>query len=342
MAGDLRIAFVGCGAVTERFHLPPVLARQDCQVTALIDRNPARTELLGKLIPAALRAADVSNVLDSFDAAIVAVPHYLHAPVSIELLRAGKSVLVEKPMAISSNECAAMIEAARTGGVSVTVGQMRRFCPAVALTRNLLLAGALGSINRVDVREGAVFGWPVESDFQFRKDKAGGGVLVDTGAHTLDMLIGWFGKVSPLSYRDDARGGVEADCEMELELPGGLPCSVELSRTRNLRNTAIIEGTRGRLEVAFYENKVSIHFPGAAHDVPFDCLPQNRYLPARSMWRHMFDFQIDDWLKSIRCHRPATVSGEEAIKVVQLIEELYSLREPLVYSWETYKSVGAL
>ena len=331
----IRIAIIGCGAVTERFHLPRLVRRKDCSVTALVDLNTARTEALGRFVPEAVKAKSGAEVLDRFDAAIVAVPHFLHAPVSIELLRAGKSVLIEKPMALSGAECDAMLAAARAGGASVTVGQMRRFCPAVAAARRLLEAETFGEIERVDVREGGIFGWPVESDFQFRKDKAGGGVLVDTGAHTLDMLIGWFGEPRALACRDDAAGGVEADCEVELELPGGVPCFVELSRTRNLRNSAIIEGSRGRLEVSFYTNKLTLLMAG--YDIPFDCLPQSSALPDPSPWRHMFDFQLEDWLCAMHSKRPALVNGREASKVVRLLERLYRLREPLIHPWEVFK-----
>jgi predicted dehydrogenase len=332
----IRVAIIGCGAVTERFHLPPLLRRKDCRVTALVDLNTGRTEALGRFVPKAVTAKSGAEVLDRFDAAIVAVPHFLHAPVSIELLQAGKSVLIEKPMALSSGECDAILAAARTSGASVTVGQMRRFCPAVAVARWLLDAAIFGEILQVDVRDGGIFSWPVESDFQFRKDKAGGGVLVDTGAHTFDMLIGWFGELRPLAYRDDSAGGVEADCEAELELPSGVPCFVELSRTRNLRNSAIIEGSRGRLEVSFYANKLTLLM--GDYGIPFDCLPQSSALGDPSPWRHMFDFQLDDWLCALHGNRPALVNGREGSKVVRLFERLYSLREPLIHPWEVPSS----
>ena len=124
-----RIAIIGCGAVTERFHLPPLVRRKDCSVTALVDLNTARTEALGRFVPEAVKAKSGAEVLDRFDAAIVAVPHFLHAPVSIELLRAGKSVLIEKPMALSGAECEAMLEAARAAAPPLQSGKCGAFVP---------------------------------------------------------------------------------------------------------------------------------------------------------------------------------------------------------------------
>jgi predicted dehydrogenase len=329
----VRVALIGCGAVVDLLHAPALLARADCRVTLLVDRDTGRTDALKKKFPHAQAATDAGTHLDAFDAAIVAVPHPLHLAVAAPLLKAGKHVLVEKPMAVRPEECSELLAAERAGGGRLSVGQMRRFCPAAAFARSLLTAGALGPIRKVDVRDGVVFGWPVESDFPFRREKCGGGVLMDTGPHTLDMIISWFGLPAALAFRDDARGGVEADAEAELVLPGGAPCFVELSRTRNLRNSAVIEGALGTMEVFFYENKVHIspvQVPGA----PFVCQPSPEALRNPSIWRHMFDFQLDDWLASIREGRPSAVPGEEAAKVVGLIQRLYAIRQPLVLPWE--------
>jgi predicted dehydrogenase len=331
----VRVAIIGCGAVTEQLHIPPLLARDDCRVTVLVDRDPRRLDAVGRLVPDAKRAESYAAAIDDFDAAIIALPHNLHAPVAGELLRAGKSILVEKPMALSTTDCDAMIAAA-TKPWSLTIGQMRRFCPAVAMARRLLESELIGTVQSVDVRDGVVFGWPLESDFQFRKEKAGGGVLVDTGAHALDMIIGWFGEPEAVSYADDTRGGVEADCVVELKLPGSVPCRVELSRTRNLRNSAVIRGTKGALDVAFYDNKLTMLLDASP---AFQCMPAG---PPGDIWREMFDLQLENWLDSIQTMHSPAVPGSEGRKVVALIENLYAIRTPLELHWERFDTAGVL
>jgi predicted dehydrogenase len=331
-----RIGIIGCGAVTELLHLPSLLANKACRVTALIDRDPRRIAAVSRIVPDAKCSDSYSSVMNDFDAAIVALPHNLHASVAVELLRAGKNVLVEKPMALSVAECDTMIAAAPAPW-SLTVGQMRRFSPSVVLAAQLLRSGVLGEIRRVDVRDGSVFAWPVESDFQFRKNKSGGGVLVDTGAHALDMVIGWFGMPKAVAYHDDASGGVECDCVADLHLPSGSACRVELSRTRNLGNSAIIEGSRGKLEVGFNSNVVKCSIPDGSVDTPFVCSLE---VPHPDVWRQMFDFQLEDWLGAIKTEKPAKVSGTEARKVVQLIESLYAIRQPLDLSWEHFQTTA--
>ncbi len=166
-------------------------------------------------------------------------------------------MLVEKPMALTAAECDAMIAAAEEGGAVLAVGLMRRFLRSTRFVRHAVQTGLLGRIRRFDVREGIVYNWPVASDFFFRKETAGGGVLIDTGAHTLDSLLWWLGDVRSLDYFDDNYGGVEADCLLQLQMESGATGVVELSRTRKLRNTAIIEGDRASIEVDWWRIRLT-------------------------------------------------------------------------------------
>src|SRR5262249_523916 len=185
-------------------------------------------------------------------------------------LAQGKSVLVEKPMALTVAECAAMMGAAERAGAILAVGLMRRFIWSHRFAHLLIEKGVLGQINSFDFREGSIYNWPVASDFFFRKEAAGGGVLIDTGAHTLHCLLHWLGDFASVDYFDDAEGGVDANCLMKLRLRSGVCGVLELSRTRKLRNTAIIYGDRGVLEVALGSNDpLKLSMPSQSYD--FQC-----------------------------------------------------------------------
>lgn len=240
-----RIAIIGCGAVTEKLHLP-ALAALGINPALLVDTNLRRAQNLADTFNASSVGDDYRPYVGKFDAAIIALPHYLHAPVCIDLLRHGVHVLVEKPMALTTTECDAMIAAAVEARRVLAVGLMRRFIPAAQWVKAAIDAGVLGPIELFDFQEGSEFRWPVASGFFFRKETAGGGALADTGAHTLDLLLWWLGDVSSFDYYDDSYGGVEANCKLHLTLASGARGVVELSRTRKLRCTAILRGRRGR------------------------------------------------------------------------------------------------
>lgn len=328
---ELRIAVIGCGAVTARAHLPVAAQADGIRISLLVDRNLPRAETLARRFGVRRVAADFAAAVDEADAAIVALPHSLHAPVCAELLRRGVHVLVEKPMALDAGECDAMIAAAEEGGAVLAVGLMRRFLRSTRFVKQAVQTGLLGRVRRFDVREGCVYDWPVASDFFFRKETAGGGVLIDTGAHTLDSVLWWLGDVRSLEYFDDNYGGVEADCLLRLQLESGATGVVELSRTRNLRNTMIIEGERASLEADWWRVRLTPRDSGLTLDGPVK--PASASDAAIEDYLDVMAASFTDWIEAIRLGRPPAVSGAEARRSVALIEECYRHRQPLELPW---------
>ena len=261
---ELRVSLVGCGAVALA-HLPTVLASPRARATVLVDKDLARARSLAEKFSVPEAVDDYRAIEGRADAAILALPHHLHAPVAVDLLERGVHVLVEKPMALGSEECDRMIAASRASGAVLAVGMVSRFFAGAPFVKRVLDQGLLGPIRSFRVSEGFVYSWPVASDFMFRKE-AGGGVLADTGAHTLDQLLWWLGDMDLIAYRDDAQGGVEADCELELALPGGGRGTVELSRTRDLGNRWHIVGEHGELRTERkFDAKVELTLKGSAY-----------------------------------------------------------------------------
>lgn len=334
-APPLRLGIVGCGAVTETGHLPAVAASGGVQLTVLVDKNFGRAQELARRLKVPRAAADYADIIGQADAAIVALPHYLHAPVAAELLSHGIHVLVEKPMALNLAECDSMLEAAQKGGATLAVGIIRRFMPAYRFAREAIAAGVLGEVVSFDIRDGFVYGWPVASDFFFRREMAGGGVLIDTGAYTMDLVHWWFGEARSVRYADDNRGGVEANCEVTMEMDSGVRGFAELSRTRDLRNSVIVEGRRGRLEMSLYTGTLSITLSNTGQRLTGQALEGDGAGSGPVALTDLFRAELEDWLGAIRENRPAIVSGHDGRKAVSLIEACYSHRSSLAHPWES-------
>ena len=211
----LRIAVIGCGAVAERVHLPALARSRFAEAAVLVDTSPERAGRLAAAFGVPRIASDFRTVIGQVDAAIVGVPHHVHASVAGALLDARVPVLVEKPMALTTADCDTMIAAAERTGSVLAIGLLRRCAPALQWVKQAVDGGAIGRIESFALHEGSVYAWPVASASMFRPE--GGGVLADAGAHVLDLALWWFGDWRRLSYKDDARGGVEADCLIELE-----------------------------------------------------------------------------------------------------------------------------
>jgi predicted dehydrogenase/nucleoside-diphosphate-sugar epimerase len=333
-AAHLNLAIIGCGAITELAHLPAALRLEHVRVTALVDSNPARAETLAKQydVPHAVRdVKDLPELPDAVDAAIVALPHDLHAAASLFLLRRGIHVLVEKPMALSIRECDEMIHAARQGNAVLAVGLVRRFLPEIQLAKTIVGSGVLGTILSFDVREGRIYDWKTSSDFPLKRDSAGGGVLTDAGVHVLDTLLYLLGELTVTRYADDSYGGVEAEVELDLAFGGRRTGFVELSRTRELRNTTLIHGADATLEIDLPRRRVMLHRASSTI---------NPAIGERAFACDIFDAQLADWVNAIHARQPPSVDGEQGRKPIALIESCYHSRTLLQLPWVAPKSAG--
>src|SRR2546423_512035 len=240
-----RVALVGCGANARLNHMP-ALTRMGIRPSVAVDNNLERARSFAAEFGAERSTAELGELPELADCAIVSTPPASHAPVGCALLEQGVHTLIEKPLATSPEEGMQIAAAARAGGSVVWVGLMRRHWHATRWLEAFLDSGARSEVRSFDCREGWGFEWPAESDYFLRRDAAGG-VLLDMGSYVLDLVLAWFGQVADLSYRDDDYGGVEADCELRLRMESGAAGFVELSRTRVLSNAIHIEGPGWRV-----------------------------------------------------------------------------------------------
>lgn len=332
----IKTAMIGCGAIAERGHLAAATDCRSIAVTAFVDRDIHRAEQLAAKIGTGVVLDDASDVPDHADAAIVALPPALHAPVAIDLMERGIHVLVEKPMALSAAECDAMIEAATRKNVTLAVGLVRRFRWAYRYAKQFIDAGMLGRIESFEVSEGGIFDWPVATPFFLTKEGAGGGVLADAGAHALDALLWWFGDVESITYHDDDFGGVEANCKLQLVMKNGVHGRVELSRTRQMPNTTVLHGELGSLTLSAFNNDITIKLDGDSRDRSFTLigsLEQNILNNEQASHENVMADQLSDFADAIRNDRAPTVTGQEARRSVALVEACYAQRQPLNHPW---------
>jgi predicted dehydrogenase len=332
----VRLAVVGCGAVAAIHHLPAIAASERVVAAVLVDADRERARSLAAAHGVSEVRTDYLEIAGLCDAAIVALPNALHAPAAVGLLGRGIPVLVEKPMAVSAAECDQMIEAAARAGRVLAVGLEFRFFDASRTVRDLLAAGLLGPLRGFDLRQGVVPRWPFASDFILRKEAAGGGVLADFGSHMLDLLLWWLGDWAEVDYRDDARGGLESDCQMELTLASGIAGTVELSRTRTLRNTCRIEGERGALEVGIWDPDppIVLRLDGRETVLAGRARPAGRESAAGLDFAAAFRRQIEDFAGAVQAGRQPFVPGEEGRRSIALIEACYARRRPLALPWD--------
>jgi predicted dehydrogenase len=278
------------------------------------------------------------------DAALVATPNHLHAQVTCDLLKQGIHVNVEKIMALTTADALAMVEAAAMTERVLTVGLEFRYFTQMRFVRQLLALGLLGDIERCDIRLGVVLKWPMKSDYLMKRASAGGGVLTDFGPHILDLVLWWLGDWATVEYADDALGGVEANATIHLRMATGAAVSVELSRNRVLRNSAIITGSNGRLEVGLWDPLAPVRLELRGETVQLEGLcqwPSLGAAPKPETFHATVARQWTDMAVAIRERRQPFVTGVDGVGHVRLIETCYAKRTPLRYEWEAFPANDA-
>ncbi len=336
-----RVAVVGCGAVATRYHLPVLAGHEGFRLATFIDRDLARARELARQYGVPQVAEDVTALSpDTVDAAVVSTPAAFHAEVSLKLLAQGIHVFVEKPMAFTEQEARRMVETADENGVTLSVGLFRRLLPCTRLLRAVLDEERYGRPLRVDVEDGGTQGWAAATLGNMRREWAGGGVLMDMGSHILDRLVYLFpSTVELVEYRDNSQGGIESDCLVQLQWPhaaGPIEGRVELSRTRELRNTLRVECEQATLELR-PSDRYQVHvLPGVG--ALTDTLSGTERGISESIgwaddreesWFEPFRAEFDDWLNAMRTGTSPQLSGLSSLRSVALIEECYRRREPL-------------
>lgn len=267
---SVRFGIVGCGAAAY-FHALAFKGSPDAKVRFvaahdLNEKTLTRFCKMNKLTP----YTKLDDMLHSdIDAVLLAVPHYLHAPLTKTIAAAGKHVLCEKPMAPTLEECDAMIQATQKAGVKLMIAENHRFLPAHVLIKDLIQRGLIGDVFFGRAYEGAFV--PVATfldpdNWQFTFDKGGGGVIADQGVHkfaTLNWLLGsvrsaqcWLGKAvnSPPNKGEDC--GI-----VLLRFKSGAMITVDVSSVtvHPLTNRLELHGTKGSiLEDHAWEQPVQV------------------------------------------------------------------------------------
>lgn len=157
MNKKLRIAFLGCGFMGQRVHLPNFLKLENCEVVALCEVR----EKLGKAvasrynIPRYCKSHEELMEQKDIDAVIVATRDELHAPIAIDLLNSGKHVFVEKPIATNVEDARQMVYAAERAHKMLMVAYMKRYDDGVIKAKeivdNLRNSNELGKITFVRI-----------------------------------------------------------------------------------------------------------------------------------------------------------------------------------------------
>lgn len=259
---------IGIGDIATRRVIPAIQAEARSRLYGLVTRDPAK---------AAAYDARVFTTLDEAlaDPAVhvvyVGTPVFLHAPQTIQSLRAGKHVLCEKPMAMNEAEACTMLQAAEQSGKTFGVAYYRRSYPKVQRAKQLLAAGAIGTPVLAELTSHGWFDGQGSRSWLVDPAKAGGGPLFDIASHRIDVLNYFFEE--PLRVTAQLSNvvhhyPVEDNATVLIEYAGGVRGVVDVRwHSKVSRDECRVRGTDGEMELSPL-NGPDLIYPGGRESLP--------------------------------------------------------------------------
>lgn len=259
---------IGVGDITRKRVFPAIQAEPRSRLYGIVTRDPAKAGALG--VPA---WATLDNALadPAVQAVYVATPVFLHAPQTIQALRAGKHVICEKPMAMNEPEARTMVQAAEESGSVFGVAYYRRCYPKIQRAKQLIEAGAIGKPVFAEFTNHLWFDGTGSRSWLVDPAKAGGGPLFDIASHRIDVLNFLFGQ--PLRASGQLSNvihhyAVEDNATLMIEYPGGTRGVVDVRwHSKIARDECRIRGTEGEIAMSPL-NEPDLIWPGGRESLP--------------------------------------------------------------------------
>ena len=322
----VNVGVIGLGM--GQVHLECYEACPNARVVALCDIDEARLSEDLSERPGVRGFTDYSEMLqmEELQAVSVALPNFLHAPVTLEALNAGKHVLCEKPMAMNAAEAQQMKQTAEKLGKVLMMHFNMRYMATAATLKPLIDAGVLGEVYHVTTTYTRRDGYPRQSGWFGLKSKSGGGPLIDLGVHRIDLalwLIGYpkpatvFGSVYDLLAREKHKGG-DFDCEdfsaAMIRFENGCTMYVVASWDGHQKDpgelTMSIRGTKG----AVFESANQLTLCRNEHGVPTTSALEQQETK-ESAQQHFVDCILEG--------RQPGPSAEHGVVVMRILDAIY-------------------
>ena len=330
---NIRFAIIGCGHIAQR-HARHIQNNPLATLAGCFDINTGRAKKFAEthVIPV-FPTLEKLLADPSIDVINVCTPNGTHASIAIEAMKAGKHVLVEKPMAISMDAAADMVQTAKQTEQMLFVVKQNRYNPPVAKVKKLLDSGVLGAVRMVSVN---CF-WNRNETYYRQSGWRGtrqldGGTLFTQFSHFVDILYYLFGDIYEIS------GMISNVCHgdmIEIEDSGSFSFRFENGALGNLAYTTCAFQKNMEGSITVFSEKGTIKIGGKylntidyyniegveKLDVPKSSPANNYGFYEGSMSNH--DKVINNVVETLNGREQIMTTGEEGFQVVKMIESLY-------------------
>jgi predicted dehydrogenase len=316
MSATLRIGLVGAGGIAQSYA--QALERsKHATLVGVADLRPEAGRTLAEAFGCpSFESHEALERAVHPDAVVVCTPPISHAPICVYFLERKIHVLCEKPLAIESVSARRMTAAAEKAGVKFTMASKFRYCDDVVRAKAIVSSGILGEIvlfenaftSRVDMT----------ARWNSKPEISGGGVLIDNGTHSVDLIRYFLGPITDVQCVEGKRSqglDVEETVRIFARSAGGVLGTIDLSWSINKELDSYINifGSHGSISVGWRESKYrqSSGRDWIVFGKGYDKL-------------QAFTAQIDNFAGAIRGVDVLLITAEDALASVEVIEAAYA------------------
>lgn len=311
-----QLALVGAGFMGQ-FHAQAIASSDVARLSAVVDVNPAAREVADAYGARYVPSIEEALAADDIDGFVVAVPDRAHVDPAVKLLEAGRSVLLEKPMADTLAGAQRIAQAARDGGGRLLVGHVLRYDPRYAHAAETVAAGAIGDV--LHLSSGRLAGQGLGE-----RMNGSSSVLFYLGVHDADLVQWLSGQNVTRVYSRAvskvmrARGVQSEDAILTTcELDGGAVAQLHAGWTLRDDTPApvnahtLVVGTEGAIEIDVRDHGIrvhgregytqpdALHWPAANGRLLGDLLEEVRHFAVAIERDEPFVMDLDDALRAV-------------------------------------------
>ena len=326
----LGVGLVGLGIISRAHLAGYAQAAGRATVVAVCDQDAGRARAVAHELGARAYTS-LNDLLEDrrVTAVDLTLPHHEHFDAASAALAAGRHVLVEKPLALTSDECRGLIEQARDASLTLGVAENTRFVAAYVAVERLLRSGALGEprLARTFISGSEVTRLRDRSLWKGRAAGSGGGAIFDAGPHSfylLRWLLGELATVRAFHHRLIAESEVDDHAVVAGSLRSGALYSTEYTFTAEIPWGERLElyGSEGSVIVDQLSQPPAIHFAGGddREGHPLTDVPYNP-----SGWKvESIAAGVCDFVDAVREGRSPIVTGMDGLHGVLVSERAYA------------------
>jgi len=314
----LKFGMIGASTIGVEALLEPAARRSDVEVVRVAAIRPGAAEQYSRAWGIAAASSDYEEVLRDprIDAVYVSNAAVHHARWAIAALEAGKHVLVEKPIAVSTDESRAIVAAARLADRVVMEGFHYRFHPLFLSLRQLVASGDYGTLRSIaSVINGAR---PYDPTSILHVRQLGGGALLHNGVYGVHWTRLLF-DAEPTAVRATQRrnpSGADSDTAAEFEFPGDRTASLHCSFDRD---------DPVSLTLRFESADVVVTGPiGPHHGHSVRLTPASGSSEVSTVaGRSSFDYQLDEFVRRVEARAPVEGRGDDIVAGSLILDAIH-------------------